>query len=118
MRSSPARSSWLGSVLSDLSVVQVYSIIPSSGDNFTKDNKQAGYDLIHLGMIGPALGVITVYSGFAEEYFAQLIIGIGFTMARTVSYTLLCSVTGAKFEQFHPSVLLFGLGYPCKEWDI
>jgi hypothetical protein len=64
------------------------------------------------------VGVITVYSGFAEEYFPQLIVGIGFTMARTISYTLLCSVTGAKFEQFHPSVLLFGLGYPCKEWPI
>ena len=64
--------------------------------------------------MGGSVAIITLYSDLTEKYMVALMIAIGFTMARTISYTLLCSVTRAKFQQFHPSVLLFSLGFPSK----
>jgi hypothetical protein len=92
----------------------VYSIISSAGHNFTKEVGKATFDLIHLALVGGSVAVITLYSDLTVKYMVALMVSIGFTMARTISYTLLCSVTGAKFQQFHPSVLLFSLGFPSK----
>lgn len=79
---------------------------------------KAAFDLLHLALMGTAVAIISIYSDLAIKYSAAVLIGIGFTMARTISYTLLCSVTGAKFQQFHPSVLLFSLGYPGEPYPI
>jgi hypothetical protein len=94
--------------------VQVYSIIAQASHKFTKDVGKAAFDLLHLAIMGVAVYVISVHSKLAKKYIAAILICVGFTMARTISYTLLCTVIGAKFQQFQPSVLLFGLGLPGK----
>lgn len=84
-----------------------------AGSVFAKNIGRAVLDLIHLVIIGAAVFIIANYSTLVDDYTAAIFIGLGFTMARTISYTLLCSVTNAKFQQFHASVLLFGIGYPA-----
>jgi uncharacterized membrane protein len=95
-------------------LVQIYSIISQAGHHFTNDVIKAFGDLLHLAVLGVAVYVINVYSNLATQNFIGIMVGIGFTMARTISYTLLCSVTGSKFQQFQPSVFVFGIAYPGK----
>lgn len=44
-------------------------------------------------ILGTTVFIINFKSTLADDYIAAIMVGIGFTMARTISYTLLCSVT-------------------------
>ena len=72
---------------------------------------QASKDLRHLVLILGTMGLITGYSDLAERHVVGVTLGLAFTMARTISYTLVCSVTKMKFQQFQPSLLVFTLSY-------
>ena len=77
--------------------VQVFSVVKQSGDNFTKDYIGAFMDLMHLAVLMVVLICITNYSDLCYHYFPALLASVGFCNARTTSYTLLSSVTEAKF---------------------
>lgn len=68
-------------------------------------------DLIHNLIILATVALITIYSNLATEYVIEVTLGLAFTMSRTISYTLVCSVSKMKFQQFQPSLLVFTLGY-------
>lgn len=59
-----------------------------------------------------AVYAITAHSNLCENYFPAILVGLGFTMSRSVSYTLLCSVAELPFKQFQPSVLVFSTVFP------
>ena len=61
-------------------------------------------------LIGTSVA-ITFYSDFGETYIVGISIGLAFTMARTVSSTLVCSTAKMTFNQFSPSVLVFTFVY-------
>jgi hypothetical protein len=85
-----------------------------SGEEFTKETGKALKDLIHAGLLVFTLIVITVKGDFVSEYVAGISIGLAFTMALTVSYTLVCSVAEMKFQQFSASVIVFTVVYTGK----
>lgn len=48
-------------------------------------------DLTHFAMMAITMLSITNLSDFAQEYVVGIAIGFAFAIARSVSYTLLCS---------------------------
>jgi hypothetical protein len=98
--------------------VQIYSIVFQAGDEFTKEVGKAFKDLTHFLMLLVTLVLIMYFSDFSVEYVVGISVGFAFTMARTISYTLVCSVAEMKFQQFQPSVLVFSIVYSGKECTI
>jgi len=92
--------------------VQIYSIVAQAGHHFTKNVGGAILDLLHLAWLLVAIFFITKSEDLCDRYFPGIVVGLGFTMSRTVSYTLLCSVANMKFQQFQPSVLIYCIVYP------
>ena len=62
-------------------------------------------------MLVGTLYVISFKSNFGNEYVVGISIGLAFTMARTVSSTLVCSTAKMTFNQFSPSVLVYTFVY-------
>ena len=74
-------------------LVQIYSIIYQAGSHFTKNLGKAAFDLINLALIAFAIYVISAHSTLVKEYFFEVMVGLGFVMARTISTALVCSVS-------------------------
>ena len=74
-------------------LVQIYSIIFQAGNHFTKNVGKAAFDLINLLMIGLTAYFIIMHSNLVENYFFQIMVTLGFVMARTISTTLVCSTS-------------------------
>jgi len=91
--------------------VQIYSVVTEAGEEFTKEVGKAMKDLLHTILILITVGLITVYSDLASKHVVGVSLGLAFTMSRTISYTLVCSVTKMQFQQFQPSLLVFTLAY-------
>ena len=71
-------------------------------------------DLGHVLLLMLTVGVIQWWGDFVGEYLVGILIGLAFTMARSVSFTLVCSTANMKFRQFTSTVLVFSLGYMSK----
>jgi hypothetical protein len=78
-----------------------------ASNQFTKDVGRAVLDLLHLVAIAFTLYLVAFHTDLTKEYSAGIIIAIGFMMARTISYTLLCTVAEMKFQQLQPAVITF-----------
>ena len=91
--------------------MQIYSVMTHSGEDFTKDVAAALKDLIHVVLVLATVILVLLHSNVAEEYVVGLVLGLAFTMARTISYTMVCSVAEMKFQQFQPALIVFVLGY-------
>lgn len=82
------------------SFLQIYSAVSQSGDNFTKEVGRAFFDLTHTISLIITLAVICIFGNFLPEYVVGVGIGLAFTMARSVSYILVCSTADMTFKQF------------------
>ena len=71
-------------------------------------------DLGHELLVCVVICLTSLKTNLCEHYFPEIFVGVGFMMARTISYTLTCSVTEMKFKQFQPSVIVFNVGYTSK----
>jgi hypothetical protein len=92
--------------------VQIYSIIHQAGNSF-KNIGRALLDLLHLAAIIATVYLVITQTTLCHSHIQGLIVAVGFTMSRTISYTLLCSVSEMKFQQFQPSVLVLTITYSC-----
>lgn len=63
----------------------------NQGSEFTKHVGRALFDLSHFAMMAATMLTITNVSDFTQEYVVGIGIGFAFAIARSVSYTLLCS---------------------------
>ena len=75
-------------------------------------------DLFHFVFLSLTVLLICVFSDIADTHLAAITLGYAFTMARTISYTLVCSVTHMKFQQIQPSVLVYTLVYSSNRFVI
>lgn len=68
-------------------------------------------DLIHVALLIATVTLVILFSDLADTHIVGLCLGLAFTMSRTISYTLVCSVAEMEFRQFQPSLLVFTLSY-------
>ena len=78
-----------------------------SGDEFTKDLKRALKDLKHVALLFVTILIIQFGGNYLPEYHYWIEIALAFIMARSVSYTLVCSTAKMEFRQFTSPVLVF-----------
>lgn len=95
-------------------LVQIWSLLNHSKNNFTKDYKGALFDLLHVLLIIFSLISIIEYSDLYEKYFYAVYFSLTIMFVRNIVYMQLCVTAEMKYNQFQPSTLLFVLGYPCK----
>lgn len=94
-------------------LVQIWSLLNLSKNNFTKDYKGALFDLLHVLLIIISLICIIEYSDLYQRYFYEVYLSLTIMFVRNIIYMQLCVTAEMKYNQFQPSTLLFVIGYPC-----
>lgn len=94
-------------------LVQIWSLLNLSKNNFTKDYKGALFDLLHVLFIIISLICIIEYSDLYQRYFYEVYLSLTIMFVRNIIYMQLCVTAEMKYNQFQPSTLLFVIGYPC-----
>ena len=86
-------------------------MISNSGSEFTKETGKALRDLGHVGLLMVTVGVMELFGDYTDEYLVGILIALAFTIARNVTYTLVCSTANMKFRQFTSTILVFSFGF-------
>ncbi len=94
-------------------LVQIWSLLNHSKNNFTRDYFGAISNLLHVGLIVLTLIFIIEFSTLHMSDFYAIFFSLSIMFVRNIIYMQLCVTAEMKYQQFQPSTVLFIVGYTC-----